>query len=113
MVIEVGCRDIRDLTEMGCQLGSKAISAQGAVKETLGSVNVPIVCSGQAVEAGDVIVADDDGAVVVTRAEAAEVVRAAETALANEETKRKRFTAGELGIDLHDICPRLAENGLK
>jgi 4-hydroxy-4-methyl-2-oxoglutarate aldolase len=89
------------------------VSAQGTVKETLGSVNVPIVCAGAAIEAGDVVVADDDGAVVVRRAEVAVVLAAAEARTALEETKRRRLAAGELGLDIYDMRPRLAAKGLK
>ncbi|MDP3895421.1 MAG: 4-carboxy-4-hydroxy-2-oxoadipate aldolase/oxaloacetate decarboxylase [Mesorhizobium sp.] len=113
LVIDAGVRDIRDLTAMGFPVWSKAISAQGTVKETLGSVNVPVVCAGQMVEAGDVIVADDDGVVVVRRAEAETVAAAAEKRLEAEETKRKRLAAGELGLDIYDMRKRLAEKGLK
>ena len=113
LVIDAGVRDVRDLTRMGFPVWSRAISAQGTVKETLGSVNVPVVCAGQSIEAGDVIVADDDGVVVVRRAEAASVLAAAEKRLAAEEAKRTRLAAGELGLDLYDMRPRLAEKGLK
>jgi 4-hydroxy-4-methyl-2-oxoglutarate aldolase len=113
LVIDAGVRDVRDLTEMGFPVWSRAVSAQGTVKETLGSVNVPVVCAGAAIEAGDVIVADDDGVVVVRRAEAAEVLAAAEKRTAAEEAKRARLAAGELGLDIYGMRPRLAEKGLK
>ena len=113
LVIDAGVRDIRDLTEMGFPVWSKAVSAQGTVKETLGSVNVPIVCAGASVEAGDIVVADDDGVVVVRRAEAATVLAAAEERLANEEAKRRRLAAGELGLDIYKMRETLAAKGLK
>jgi len=113
LVIDAGVRDVRDLTAMGFPVWSKAVSAQGTVKETLGSVNVPVVCAGQLVEAGDVIVADDDGVVVVRRADAETVAAAAEKRLAVEEAKRRRLAAGELGLDIYDMRGRLAEKGLK
>jgi 4-hydroxy-4-methyl-2-oxoglutarate aldolase len=113
LVIDAGVRDIRDLTAMGFPVWSKAISAEGTVKETLGSVNVPIVCAGQAIDAGDIIVADDDGVVIVKRDEAEAVLKAAGKRLAAEEEKRRRLAAGELGLDIYDMRPRLAEKGLK
>ena len=113
LVIDAGVRDIRDLTSMGFPVWSKAISAEGTVKETLGSVNVPIVCAGQAIDAGDVIVADDDGVVVVRHDEAEEVLQAAQKRLAAEEEKRARLAAGEIGLDLYDMRDRLAEKGLR
>lgn len=113
LVIEAGVRDVRDLTAMGFPVWSRAVSAQGTVKETLGDVNVPIVIGGQAVRAGDVIVADDDGVVVVRREDAADVLAAAERRLAAEEAKRTKLAAGVLGLDLYDMRGSLAAKGLK
>ena len=113
LIIDAGVRDVRDLTAMAFPVWSKAISAQGTVKESLGSVNVPIVCAGAHIEAGDVIVADDDGVVVVRREEAASVLAAAQQRLASEENKRQRLAAGELGLDLYGMREALAKKGLK
>jgi len=112
LVIEAGCRDVGELTQMKFPVWSRAVSAKGTVKATVGSVNVPIVCAGVAIHPGDVVAADDDGVVVIPRLRAAEVAAAAAAREKKEQETRRRLAAGELGLDIYGMRDALAKAGL-
>jgi 4-hydroxy-4-methyl-2-oxoglutarate aldolase len=113
LVIETGVRDVAPITEMKWPVWSRAVSSQGTVKATLGSVNVPIVCAGAHINPGDVIVADDDGVCVVKREEATAVAAASKARVEKEDAVRARLAKGELGLDIYDLRPKLKELGLE
>jgi len=113
LIIEAGCRDVRTLEAMDFPVWSKAVFAQGTVKETLGDINLPIVCAGCRVEPGDAIVADDDGVLVVPRARVREALDASQARVKKEEANRKRFAAGEVGLDVYGMREKLAAKGLR
>jgi 4-hydroxy-4-methyl-2-oxoglutarate aldolase len=112
-VIDAGCRDVAELTTMGFPVWSRCVSAFGTVKETLGSVNVPVICGDQLVRPGDVVVADDDGVVVVPRERAADVLAASAAREEREAVSRQRYRAGELSLDVSAMREKLAAKGLR
>ena len=113
LIIDAGVRDVADLTAMKFPVWSKAISAQGTVKATPGSVNIDVVCAGAIVRPGDVVIGDIDGVVVVRRETAAEVVELGQRRIENEQRSRTRLKAGELGVDFYGLRAKLKELGVE
>ena len=113
LILDAGVRDTKTLREMGFCVWSRAVHAQGTIKETLGSVNIPVICANQVVNPGDVVLADDDGVVIVRREELCRVVDAARKRAELEEQKRLRLASGELGLDIYNMRTRLEEKGLR
>jgi 4-hydroxy-4-methyl-2-oxoglutarate aldolase len=113
LILEAGCRDVSELTKMGFPVWSRAVFAQGTVKETIGNVNLPVVCAGQSINPGDLIVADDDGVVVVRRKEAANVLQLSREREEKEAKSRQRYLKGELSLDVNNMRAKLTEKGLK
>jgi 4-hydroxy-4-methyl-2-oxoglutarate aldolase len=112
LIIDAGVRDVADLTAMDFPVWSKAVSAHGTVKATAGSVNVPVVCAGQAIRPGDIVIGDIDGVCVVPRENAAEVTTASQARIAKEEKAREKLRAGELGLDFYGLRAKLTELGV-
>lgn len=113
LVIDAGCRDVAELSAMKFPVWSRYVSAQGAVKERLGAVNVPVLCAGRHIKPGDVVIGDDDGVVTVRRTEAAEVLAASKAREDKEAVSRERYQRGELSLDINDMRPKLASMGLR
>lgn len=113
LILEAGCRDVAELTKMGFPVWSRSVFAQGTVKETVGNVNMPLVCAGQLINPGDLIVADDDGIVVVRRKDAANVLKLSQEREEKEAKSRQRYLKGELSLDVNNMRGKLAERGLK
>jgi len=113
LIIDAGCRDVKALQEMDFPVWSKAVSAKGTVKATLGAVNVPVVCAGVNVDPGDAVVADDDGVVIVPKKDCVETAQKAQKRFDDEDGKRKRLAAGELGLDMYNMREGLAKAGLR
>jgi 4-hydroxy-4-methyl-2-oxoglutarate aldolase len=112
VIVDAGCRDVAEMTKMGFPVWSKAVSAKGTVKATLGSINVPVVCAGAVVQPGDAILADDDGVVTVSRSELESVLQAAQQREERETKVRARLAAGELSLDIYDMRRKLEQLGL-